>query len=195
MKLSSIGDGDVWVVYDLECTAWPGSAESGWSKPNEFREIIQIGAVKVDVNANLAEISSCVINVKPKLNPILSDYITDLTGITQKVIEDSGLSFPEAAGKFMEFIGTETDLVCCNGCDTSVLEENCCLNNMENSFLNYKFVDLMPFFEAELGGIDVYPESGKLPELFGLSRKHGRHRGLDDSRNILDVLRYLNHAS
>ncbi|MFL2783003.1 MAG: exonuclease domain-containing protein [Rhodospirillales bacterium] len=103
MKLSSIGEGNIWVVYDLECTAWPGSSENGWSKINEYREIIQIGAVKFDISANLAEIDSCVIHVKPKINPILSDYIINLTGISQKTIEDSGLLFPEAAKKFKNF--------------------------------------------------------------------------------------------
>mgnify|MGYP003746969009 FL=1 len=33
------------VIFDLELTSWPGINERNWSRPNEHREIIQIGAV------------------------------------------------------------------------------------------------------------------------------------------------------
>ncbi|MFL2783002.1 MAG: hypothetical protein ACJZ9G_12370 [Rhodospirillales bacterium] len=52
----------------------------------------------------------------------------------------------------------------------------------------------MPFFRARLGHIDVYPESGKLPELLGLKLRHEKHTGIGDSRSILEALRHLNSA-
>jgi hypothetical protein len=44
MKVLPHGD---FVVADLEYTAWEGALARGWSAPGDFREIVQIGAVRV----------------------------------------------------------------------------------------------------------------------------------------------------
>jgi inhibitor of KinA sporulation pathway (predicted exonuclease) len=75
------------VVFDLEWTAWPGSFERDWSGPGELREIIQFGAVKADVANNLAETGHFECFARPTVNPILSDYIIALTGITQPDVD------------------------------------------------------------------------------------------------------------
>lgn len=36
------------MIYDLEFTTWPGAQERNWTGPGEFREIVQIGALRVD---------------------------------------------------------------------------------------------------------------------------------------------------
>ena len=43
------------VVFDLEWTAWEGSRDRNWSGPKEEREIIEIGAVKIDGANGFAE--------------------------------------------------------------------------------------------------------------------------------------------
>lgn len=43
------------VIADLESTSWEGAQESGWSGPGQFREIVQIGAVRVDAGDGFAE--------------------------------------------------------------------------------------------------------------------------------------------
>jgi hypothetical protein len=45
------------VVFDTEFTAWRGSMERNWAGPGEFREIVQIGAVRIDAET-LAEAES-----------------------------------------------------------------------------------------------------------------------------------------
>ena len=39
------------IVYDLEFTAWEGSMSHRWLLPGEFKEVVQIGAVKVDADS------------------------------------------------------------------------------------------------------------------------------------------------
>ena len=68
------------VIFDLELTSWPGSNERNWSLPDEHREIIQIGAVKIETEGDMQEINTFQILVRSLINPILSDYIIDLTG-------------------------------------------------------------------------------------------------------------------
>ena len=46
------------MVFDLEFTSWPGSNERNWSLPNEDREIIQIGAVKIETTGDMREVDS-----------------------------------------------------------------------------------------------------------------------------------------
>jgi hypothetical protein len=37
------------VIYDLEYTTWPGALERHWSGKDEYREIIRIGAISIDL--------------------------------------------------------------------------------------------------------------------------------------------------
>ena len=88
------------MVFDLEFTSWPGSNERNWSLPNEDREIIQIGAVKIETTGDMREVDSFQILVRPLKNPILSDYIVNLTEITQEKVEKEGILFPLALSRF-----------------------------------------------------------------------------------------------
>lgn len=36
------------IIFDTEFTAWEGSQDRNWSRPNEFQEIVQIGALLVE---------------------------------------------------------------------------------------------------------------------------------------------------
>lgn len=98
------------IVFDTEYTSWEGSNERKHSGENEHREIIQIGAIKLRKENN----KYCVIDkinnigyiyVKPKINTVLSEYITNLTGITNQNIIDEGYTFEEALKIFSQFCG------------------------------------------------------------------------------------------
>ena len=77
------------VIFDLEFTAWEGSMESRWTRPGELTEVVQIGAVKLDA-ASLKEVDAFEMLVKPRVNPILSDYLVALTGIDNKQLAARG---------------------------------------------------------------------------------------------------------
>ena len=113
------------VVFDLEFTSWPGSNERNWSLPNEDREIIQIGAVKIETTGDMREVDSFKILVRPLKNPILSDYIVNLTEITQEKVEKEVILFPLALSRFINFIGEHPIDILFNGGDKEVIEENC----------------------------------------------------------------------
>ena len=71
------------VILDLEWTSWKYNVDRKWQK----KEIIQIGAIKI--NNKYKIIGEINIYVKPKFNPILSNYIKKLTGITQNKIDNN----------------------------------------------------------------------------------------------------------
>ena len=55
----------------------------GWPGPGEFREVVEIGLVILSDDVTLAEIDHVQVYAKPILNPTLSAYFTNLTGISQ----------------------------------------------------------------------------------------------------------------
>lgn len=115
------------VIYDLEFTTWPGALEREWSEKGELREIIRIGAISIDLD-RLQEIEALDVIVKPSVNPILSNYCTKLTGITDGQIQAEGLELYEALQKFVDFVGGKN--IFSYGDDILVILENLGLNNI-----------------------------------------------------------------
>jgi DNA polymerase III epsilon subunit-like protein len=191
MKTDFIFNEKIIVVFDLEWTAWAGSFERDWSGPGELREIIQFGAVKVDMAGGLTEIGSFECFARPKVNPQLSDYIVELTGITQEDIDTRGRPFAETWPEFRDFIGGDASVICCNGYDPEVLAENCEINGIDDAMEDLNFHSLRPMIVAALGPGAEPPVSAELARLFGLPDAHRGHTALGDSRAILDVLRHL----
>lgn len=72
-------------------------------------EIIEIGAVKLD--KFLKEIATIKIYVKPSIYPFINPKITDITGISEKVLLEEGLEFKEAIKMLGDFVGDD-DIVC-----------------------------------------------------------------------------------
>ena len=134
------------MVFDLEFTSWPGSNERNWSLPNEDREIIQIGAVKIETTGDMREVDSFQILVRPLKNPILSDYIVNLTEITQEKVEKEGILFPLALSRFINFIGEHPIDILSNGGDEEVIEENCQIHNIPFLSIFKKSTDLKIYF-------------------------------------------------
>ena len=179
------------VVFDLEFTSWPGSNERNWSLPNEDREIIQIGAVKIETTGDMREVDSFQILVRPLKNPILSDYIVNLTEITQEKVEKEGILFPLALSRFINFIGEHPIDILSNGGDEEVIEENCQIHNIPFLSIFKKSTDLKIYFSEVLGISRKNCTSGMLPELFGLNNHEKQHDALGDVRSISQALRYL----
>ena len=183
--------GDKAVVFDLEFTSWPGSNERNWSLPNEDREIIQIGAVKIETTGDMREVDSFQILVRPLKNPILSDYIVNLTEITQEKVEKEGILFPLALSRFINFIGEHPIDILSNGGDEEVIEENCQIHNIPFLSIFKKSTDLKIYFSEVLGISRKNCTSGMLPELFRLNNHEKQHDALGDARSISQALRYL----
>ncbi len=141
--------GGLTTIFDLEFTAWEGSAARGWSGPDEYREIVQIGAVRVDGGNALAEVDLFKAYVRPVKNPVLSDYFVSLTGITQADVDRHGVSFPEALAAFSEFVGDGAAAVVSNGADHAALDENCALHGIACPIDADRFVNIRPRLARE----------------------------------------------
>jgi inhibitor of KinA sporulation pathway (predicted exonuclease) len=90
------------VVFDLEFTAWEGSMITRWTRPKELTEVVQIGAVKLDAES-LKEVGEFQMLVQPRVNPVLSDYLVQLTGISNAMLKERAVDFITAYRAFLEF--------------------------------------------------------------------------------------------
>ena len=89
------------MVLDLESTS-EGERNSGYR-----REIIEIGAVKCYVSDNWITGESFESFVKPQINPVLTQFIKNLTTIQQKDVSQAHLFIP-VLDNFKKWIGEES---------------------------------------------------------------------------------------
>ncbi len=174
-------------VFDLEFTAWEGSVARRWLGPGEFKEIVQIGAVRLDART-LDEQAALNLIVKPRINPVLSDYLENLTGVTNERLSAEGIEFAEAWRRFIEFAGSGP--ICAFGRDDLVFRENLRLLGLEET------PKLPPYTSANsvlrANGID--PEGRRachVAPLCGVAFVGHEHDGLDDARGVAAGFRAL----
>src|ERR1700761_3759085 len=102
--MSSFETGLHLIVFDLEFTAWECSMASHWLRPGEFKEVVQIGAVRLDGGTFriLEEFDQLV---RPRINGVPSPYFENLTGITTAELAKSGVDFADGYRRFLDFAG------------------------------------------------------------------------------------------
>ncbi len=179
------------VIFDLEWTAWEGSRERNWSGPNEEREIIEIGAVKLDGAEGLREIMAFENLVRPTQNPIVSYYFTELTGITQTLIDNHAMPFREAIALFETFVGYDGAPILSFSQDEDVLRHNCVLNDLPCPFADTQFHNIAPAIAKAAGRDPGSFSTSDLPAMFAFTPPTNAHRALGDTRCIAETLRLL----
>ena len=123
------------VILDTEYTSWEGSMERGWNGPDEHRELVQISAIKIYDFATLNKTEFFSVYTKPIVNPLLSKYFIELTGITQSKLDGVGLEINEGIKLFSDFV--KDCHVLSWGPDIDVINYNCDLLDI-NIKLEYK---------------------------------------------------------
>ena len=177
-------------VMDLEWTSWAGARARRWQGPGEEMEIVQIGAVRLADAAALPELAALDVLVRPSLNPTLSDYFTELTGITQARVERDGIGFAGALARLVDFFeGVEA--VWAYGRDHEVIERNCRLNGLAFPFPESLFKNARPLFEKTCGIDTNAVFSSGLPAALGFPPPGNAHQGVDDCRCIAEAFRIL----
>ncbi len=179
--------GDV-VIFDLEYTAWEGSLAREWTGPNEYMEVVQIGAVRIDAQGTMPEQAAFDRLCHPVFNPVLSGYFTDLTGITQDALDGEGVGYAQAVREFHAFCEGAA-MIAANGWDSEVLEINCQWRSIPFALDRALCVNTKQFFSDALRLPRTDVSSSALPEHFGLPAPVGAHTGLGDARAIADAFR------
>ena len=168
------------VIFDLEFTAWEGSMESRWTRPGELTEVVQIGAVKLDA-ANLREVDCIDMLVRPRVNPVLSDYLVALTGITNPAMDKRGVDFAVAYRAFLDFVGDAR--IFAHGRDDLILAANLKLYGWGRALAMPDYSNAIPWFTAQ--GIDLKGKRAcDVAELTGALFEGRKHDALADARGV-----------
>lgn len=183
------------VVVDLEATCWEGDEDR-----RADMETIEIGAVKLDgdlttanesqVHAKLMAADEFQVYIKPVVEPTLSDFCTELTGITQEQV-DAGVTFTEAFGLFAEWAGDRPTLASWGHFDITQLDKDCRKHGIATPHWvsPVEHINLKARFEDYIGFQCKYISDGIAA--LELEFEGRSHSGLDDARNAARILAYL----
>ena len=172
-------------VFDLEYTAWECSMARHWLTPGEFKEVVQIGAVKLDANSFdvLAEFD---LLVRPRINPILSAYFEKLTGLATQTVARQGVDFTTAYEGFLDFV--EEGPIASFGRDERVLEANLRLYGLTCVRCLPVAYDLRGWFAA-LGVDPRGLHSCDIGPAMGLPFAGQTHNALNDARALAGAMK------
>jgi len=147
-------------------------------------EIIEIGALKLD-GSSLQKIDEFSSFVKPVNEPILCDFCSELTSITQKDV-DSALTFPVVFKDFIEWIGSEPFYLCSWGeYDLKQFKIDCQRNSIILPEPLNNHINIKKEF-CEMRGIRPCGMKHAL-KLLKIPMEGTHHRGIDDARNIAKI--------
>ncbi len=180
-------------IMDLEFTAWPGSMQRDWSGPAEWREIVQIGILIADAGDGFAVRDEFEVMVKPRNQPILSDYFIALTGITQARLEAEGKVLAQVLPGLAQF-GVPAELVLFNGRDGEILRENCAMHGLDSPLAQERMFNFRPLLARTLGRPHEDLASSDLPQLAGAPIEGRAHTALHDCRSIAAALSVWRNA-
>lgn len=183
------------VLFDLEFTSWAGALEGDWSAPGQLREIVQIGAVRLRSDT-YEVVEHLDVVVRPVRNPVLSHYLTELTGIDQPTIDGDGVDAATALGSFLAFCAGQATFS--YGNDMVVLGENVGWarargDHVAHGFLTASFTNLRPMINT-VAPATATANVGRLWSSLGLPRPDapgGQHSALFDCYSFAAAVRHL----
>lgn len=170
------------LLIDLECTC-----NDDPPLPREEMEIIEIGAVVVSLTGNALELmEDQQIYVQPQWNKSLTPFCTNLTGIQQQQL-DQALPLEESIKLLDSWIikNNVTAWGSWGKFDQRHFSSETKLKNLRNPFDSYQHINIKQLFARKRGhkvGL------ARAVQISGLEFQGRHHSGLDDARNIAQLL-------
>lgn len=167
-------------VVDLEATCWQ-EGEKRWPD----KEIIELGAMLV-AREGLAPLREFSALVRPVRSPVLSEFCTRLTTITQAEVDSAPL-FPEALERFSRWLPPPGECLFASwgAYDKAQLEQDCRQHGAGYPF-DEEHLNLKRHFAAKKGCEPCGMKEALLK--LGLPLEGAHHRALSDVRNIVRIL-------
>lgn len=188
-------------ILDFEATCID---QDGFPLKKQFSsEIIEFPSVLYEIKEPsqvLIKISEFQVYCKPVINPILTDFCTKLTGITQSQV-DEGISVKDATKQHTKWLIENTNdnldkviIVTCGNWDLETMFPTACKQHSIKPNKVYKrFVNIKDLFKKQFKEVKFDKAGSMINMLKHLNIKlEGRHHsGLDDSRNIGKIFEKL----
>jgi len=170
------------IIFDLEATCWK-------SGNKDKMQTIEFGAVQL-APSTLEIVSEFQRFVRPTLEPVLSDFCKELTGITQEDVDNAN-TFPVIFREFCDWIGDGSFQIFSWGdYDVGQLKQDCKISRIKmNKRLVKKHQSLKTMY-ADRMRIRRCGMAQALERLH-ISLEGQHHRAIDDARNIAKIARWL----
>ena len=171
-----------YVVIDIEATC-------GGPVRQDTSEIIEIGAVLADDDFKVVD-EYCTF-VKPVIFPELTRFCTDLTSITQADVDDAPL-FEPAMQDFRTWLSDKNSVcfVSWGDYDRKQIRRECNRNGFDY-FLPGHHINLKRAFGKTIRASGRNPGLAKAVEIANIPWVGIHHRGIDDARNITNLLPFV----
>lgn len=175
-----------YIVLDLEWNQpWPGSYAARRVLPVQIHgEIIQIGAVRLLENGTVAD--EFQVLVRPKYYKKLNSRVSKLTGLSDDLLRDNGLSFPEALARFRQWIGGECIFLTWGFDDITILEDNILLHDDEPDWI-HAWYNVQMIFNAQTGCGTSQKSLSSAMELIGIAPSRPAHDALGDAFHTAQI--------
>ena len=173
------------IVVDLEATCSDDGAV-----PRDQMEIIEIGAVLVEMDG-LSMLDTFQSFVLPIRHQDLTPFCTELTGITQNMVEDDGVPFTDAVTAFKAWMRLgERDAVfgSWGDYDRKQFDQDCRFHRI--AYPMPRHINLKKTFSTRQGLRKQLGMAGAL-KTCGLPLDGDHHRALDDAQNISKLLPWI----
>jgi len=179
------------LVVDLEATCWEDqTTPAGDAQSVNNMEIIEVGCALATRKGGLLDVRSFL--VRPIRNPELSSFCSELTGITQSMV-DAAPTFPEAIAAMDDWQGDlPDDFIWCSwgNYDRLHLEAQSLLDGAQPAILARPHLNLKRIWRRTTGHKRKNGLASALA-FHNLAFEGSHHRGVDDARNIVRLLPFM----
>ena len=179
------------LIVDLEATCW-GSRHTpdGAAQGIHNMEIIEIGCALANRQGELLDSYSFL--ARPTRNPVLSHFCTELTGITQSMV-DAAPTLSQTIEVMNTWLGDLPDsFIWCSwgNYDRLHLEAQSLLDGSQPAILGRPHLNLKRIWRRTTGQKKKNGLASALA-FHDLAFEGSHHRGVDDARNITRLLPFI----
>lgn len=183
-----------YIVFDLEFNQDFAPTQKEKRVRRSYFEIIQIGAVKL--NQNLESIDTFRRFVKPTIYPIINPFITELTGITTKQLEEEK-TFPDVFQAFIQFTGGADSISCIWGmADLKELFRNVKYHELDQERLSKRYINLQTYASLHFNlSQKKLLKLKSTVELLNIPETYPFHDALNDAHYTAEIFKKINQDS
>ncbi|MBQ4820723.1 3'-5' exonuclease [Aquimarina sp. MMG016] len=168
------------IIIDLEATCWNGPVPAG-----QVSEIIEIGICLLDTETGAISKNQGIL-VKPERSEV-SPFCTELTTITQELLDKEGVSFETACEMLRtEYRGYEYTWASYGQYDLNMMKKQCSFRGIEYP-LSKNHINVKELFAKTKGLRKKVGMKGALG-ILDIPLEGTHHRGVDDAKNIAKIL-------
>lgn len=168
------------IIIDLEATCWQGTVPQG-----QQNEIIEIGLAVLDTETGVISKNKGIL-IKPQRSAV-SSFCTELTTITQDLLDKNGVSFEDAVNQLIDEYNPDLYTWASYGqYDLNMLTKQCKLFGVPYP-MGAEHINVKELFKEKFGLVKPTGMNGAL-HLLTIPLEGTHHRGVDDAKNIAKIL-------